>query len=281
MNIQWYPGHMAKTKRLIKENSKLIDVVIEILDSRLPKSSTNPDLDSLLSLKPKLILLNKSDLADPIINKLWEEYYNKKNITTLSINSLTGKNCDKIPLAVKNLIADKIEKDKKRGITRQVRVMVVGIPNVGKSSLINRLTGRASAKTGDRPGVTKGKQWLRIDGGIELLDTPGILWPKFDDENIGQRLAFVGSIKDEIIDIETLACHLLDYLKIFYSDLLKQRYKLEGEIKEITGFELLEYISKKRGFIIKGGEFDTYRGASIILDEFRSAKIGRVSLERP
>lgn len=281
INIQWYPGHMAKTRRLIDENLKLIDVVVEIIDARVPVSSRNPDFDTLFAAKPRVVVMNKFDLADERATAAWETWYRESGVPVILTNSMSGKGVDKIAGAVKGAIADKLARDAARGVNKAVRLMVVGIPNVGKSSLINRLSGRAAAKTGDRPGVTKGKQWIRLKNGMEMLDTPGILWPKFEDQTIGMHLAFIGSIRDEIMDVETLACYLLDYLKGRYAPLLMQRYKLEGDILAMTGYELLEYIGKKRGFIISGGEVDTYRGANVVLDEFRAAKIGRVTLEWP
>lgn len=280
-NINWYPGHMAKTRRLIDENLKLIDVVVEILDARVPVSSRNPDFDTLFAAKPRVVVMNKFDLADERATAAWEKWYRDNGTRVLLTNSLNGKGVDRLAGEVKLAIADKLARDAARGVTKAVRLMVVGIPNVGKSSLINRLAGRASAKTGDRPGVTRGKQWIRLKNGMELLDTPGILWPKFEDQRTGMHLAFIGSIRDEIMDVETLACHLLEYLRDHYAPLLVQRYKLDGDISALEGYELLEYIGKKRGFVVSGGEIDTYRAANVILDEFRAAKIGRVTLEWP
>lgn len=280
-NINWYPGHMAKTRRLIDENLKLIDVVVEILDARVPVSSRNPDFDTLFAAKPRVVVMNKFDLADERATAAWEKWYRDNGARVLLTNSLNGKGVDRLAGEVKLAIADKLARDAARGVTKAVRLMVVGIPNVGKSSLINRLAGRASAKTGDRPGVTRGKQWIRLKNGMELLDTPGILWPKFEDQRTGMHLAFIGSIRDEIMDVETLACHLLEYLRDYYAPLLVQRYKLDGDISALEGYELLEYIGKKRGFVVSGGEIDTYRAANVILDEFRAAKIGRVTLEWP
>lgn len=280
-NINWYPGHMAKTRRLIDENLKLIDVVVEILDARVPVSSRNPDFDTLFASKPRVVVMNKFDLADERATAAWEKWYRDNGARVLLTNSLNGKGVDRLAGEVKLAIADKLARDAARGVTKAVRLMVVGIPNVGKSSLINRLSGRTSAKTGDRPGVTRGKQWIRLKNGMELLDTPGILWPKFEDQTTGMHLAFIGSIRDEIMDVETLACNLLEYLRDHYAPLLVQRYKLDGDISAMEGYELLEYIGKKRGFVVSGGEIDTYRGANVILDEFRAAKIGRVTLEWP
>lgn len=272
---------MAKTRRLIAENLKLIDVVVEIIDSRVPFSSRNPDFDDLLSSKPRIIVMNKSDLADDKETAKWEAWYKKSGASVIIANSLAGKGIDKIAPEAKNAISDIIEKNAQKGLSKSIRIMVVGIPNVGKSSLINRLSGRSAAKTGDRPGVTKGKQWINLKNGIEMLDTPGILWPKFENQKVGLNLAFIGSIRDEIMDVEELTCHLLEFLKIRYPDMLSTRYKLTDDISEMGGYELLEYIGKKRGFVVSGGEIDTYRAANIILDEFRGAKIGKISLETP
>lgn len=280
-NINWYPGHMAKTRRLIGENLKLIDVVVELLDARIPLSSRNPDFDDMLSAKPRVVIINKIDLADDNATKQWAEWYKSKGIKVILANSLVDKGAEKITDAARAVIADKIERDAERGLTKAVRIMVVGIPNVGKSSLINRLSGRAATKTGDKPGVTKGKQWIRPNSHIEILDTPGILWPKFENQEIGKKLAFIGSIRDEIMDVEMLACNLLEFLRDNYKDMLCVRYKLTEDISDMAGYELLEYIGKKRGFVVSGGEIDTFRGANVILDEFRGAKIGKITLELP
>ena len=281
MNLQWYPGHMAKTRRLMSENLKLIDVVVELIDARIPLSSRNPDFDSIFASKPRIVIMNKADLADECATEKWVSWYKKRGAEVILTNSLSGKGIDKIAPAAKNVISDKISRDSERGLTRPVRLMIAGIPNVGKSSLINRLSGRAAAKTGDKPGVTRGKQWIRLKNGIELLDTPGILWPKFEDRQVGINLAFIGSIRDEIMEVEELVCLLLDFLLENYADMLKARYKLEGDISQMSGYELLEYIGRRRGFVISGGEIDTYRGANVILDEFRAAKIGKITLELP
>ncbi len=281
MNLQWYPGHMAKAKRMIAEQLNLIDVVIELLDARLPISSENPDVDSLIAGKPKLVVLNKADLADEAVNKKWTAFYQKQGTAALLLDSIHKKNGKLVVHKLREILKDKIEKQKEKGmVNRSIKVLVLGIPNVGKSSFINMLSGRAGTITGDRPGVTKGKQWIRLNSGIELLDTPGILWPKFDSEETGLRLAFAGSIKDEIMDVEELAVKLLEFLNTVYPALLKARYRLE-ETDSLSGFELLELIGRKRGFIVSGGEIDTFRAANIVLDEFRSAKIGRISLESP
>ena len=280
MQLQWYPGHMAKTRRLIEENLKLIDVVAEIADARVPFSSRNPYFDDMLGKKPRLIVLNKSDLADKEITKKWVAYYAGKNIGVLPISCTTGAGISDIMPRARDLIKEKIERDREKGLKRTVKVMMVGIPNVGKSTLINRLFGRTSAKTGDRPGVTKGKQWLRLKNEIELLDTPGILPPKFEDQNVALRLAYTGAIKDEIMNIELLAYSLLEYLRDNYADLLGARYKL-SDFEDMQGHEILEMIGRKRGCVISGGEIDTERAANLVIDEFRSCRIGNISLERP
>lgn len=281
MNIQWYPGHMAKTKRLIAENLKLVDIVVEILDARLPISSKNGNIDELISKKPRIVILNKADLADGETNKAWAKYFEKQGAGVIIIDSLHAKNLDFVIAKIRHVLKDKIEKQKEKGMVgRSVKVMVVGIPNVGKSSFINKLSRKSGAKTGDRPGVTKGKQWIRLEGGLELLDTPGILPPKIEDKKAGLNLAFVGSIKDEILDTEELSCHLLMFLKENYKELLCARYKLDN-IDDLDGYELLLAVGKKRGFVVSGGEIDTERAANIVLDEFRAAKIGLISLEKP
>lgn len=282
MTLQWFPGHMAKTRRLIKENLKLVDVVIELVDARLPLSSRNPEINSVVGNKPRVLVLNKCDMADGDANKIWLSYFKQCGVTTILADSLSGKGINFLDKAIDTVLADKIERDAKRGIKRHaVKLMVVGIPNVGKSSFINRLSKRAAAKTGDRPGITTAKQWIRISGKYELLDTPGILWPKFEDQEVAKRIAYTGGIKDEIMDIEDLCCNLLEFLKSEYSECLTVRYKLTDDISEMKGYELLEMIGRKRGCIVSGGEIDTFRAANIILDEFRAAKIGKITLENP
>ena len=279
--LQWYPGHMAKTRRMIQENLKMVDVVVEILDARIPYSGRNPDFDDILGEKPRLVVLNKSDLADAKLTDRWIAWYeHTQNVKVIPISCVTGKGVNQIASAARGLIRDKLEREREKGLNRSVKIMMVGIPNVGKSTLINRLSGKASAKTGDRPGVTRGKQWIRLKDGLELLDTPGILPPKFEEQSVALNLAYTGAIKDEIMDIESLSYSLLEYLRDYYPEELKTRYKLEN-IADLQGYELLEYIGKKRGFVVSGGEIDTERAANIVVDELRGAKIGNITLEQP
>ena len=281
MNIQWFPGHMTKAIRMMQDNLKLIDLVIELVDARLPLSSRNPKVDELVGDKPHLILLNKADIADPALTKEWESYFSKKGISAAQVSSTSGKSLNFVFDKCKALLADKIEREKAKGIVnRSIKIMVCGVPNVGKSSFINKLSGKKSAITGDRPGVTKGKQWIRLKNNFELLDTPGILWPKFDDDAVGLRLAFTGAVKDEIMDIEELACHLLVFLRDNYPSSLTERYKMT-DFDNLEGYEMLELLGKKRGFVVSGGEIDTERAAHILLDEFRGAKLGSITLEKP
>lgn len=279
-SINWFPGHMAKTRREIKENLKLVDAVIEIRDSRIVKSSANPEIDKICMDKPRLILLNKCDLAEEAVNKQWIKHLSNDKINVLPVNCLNGKGLNKIKPALNLLLKDKLDRLKKKGIQNHIiRVMVVGIPNVGKSSFINKMAKNSIAKIGDKPGVTKSRQWIKTGIGIELMDTPGILWPKFQDESVGINLAFTGAIKDEILDIEELALKLVGFLQKYYSAKLKQRYKLE-EICD-GSLENMENIARKRGAILKGGEIDYNRVSVMLMDEFRDGKLGNISLERP
>lgn len=281
MNIQWFPGHMTKTQRMMEENIKLIDIVIEIVDARLPLSSRNPKIDEIAGSKPRLLLLNKCDIADSDMTERWEKYFVAKGIPTMAISSTGNKKLNFIFNKCREILADKIERQREKGITnRAIKVMIVGVPNVGKSSLINKLSGRKSAITGDRPGVTKGKQWIRLDNGIEMLDTPGILWPKFEDVEVGKKLAFTGAIKDEIMDIEELACHLLVFFRDNYPERLTERYKMT-DFEDMEPYDMLTLLGKKRGFVVSGGEIDTERAAKILLDEFRGARLGNITLEKP
>lgn len=279
--LQWYPGHMAKTRRLIEDNLKMIDVVVEILDARIPFSGRNPNFDDIIKSKPRLLVMNKADLADAERTRLWIDWYKARGIRVIPISCTTGQGINTVLSEARALVADKIERDLERGRTRTLKLMMVGIPNVGKSSLINRLLGKASTKTGDKPGVTRGKQWLRIKGDAELLDTPGILPPKFDDQSVAQRLAFTGAIKDEIINRELLAYSLCDYLRDEYPNEVIERYKIKEDITGLEGYEVLELIGRRRGFVISGGEVDMERAANVVLDELRSATIGKITLETP
>ena len=281
--LQWFPGHMAKTRRMIQDNLKLVDVVIELVDARLPLSSRNPDVDKIIGSKPRIVVLNKADIADNSLTMKWLNYFKDKNIEAISANSQTGKGLKKeLDNAIEIVLADKFKRDETKGIQRHaVKMMVIGIPNVGKSSFINRLSGRAAAKTGDRPGITQTKQWIRIAGKYELLDTPGILWPKFENEDDAKKIAFTGGIKDEILDVEDLAYELLGYLKQSYMDSLLKTYNLNDSDSELNKYELLESIGRKRGCVISGGEVDTFRTANIVISDFRSAKLGRITLEEP
>ncbi len=283
MNIQWFPGHMAKTRRLIAENLKLVDVIIELLDARIPFSSRNPEINTLINNKPRLIAFNKSDLADERISGRWVQWYAEQGIKCILINSINGKGLNEVKARARELMSEKIERDKAKGkLFTPVRTMVVGIPNVGKSSFINKIVGRATAVTGDRPGVTRGKQWIRINSEIELLDTPGILWPKFEDQEVGMNLAFTGAIKDDIMDTGEAAMELLARLSKNYPAELCARFKLDSEIlKDIEPLELLETVARKRGCIISKGQIDYSRISAIVLDEFRGGKIGRITLEKP
>lgn len=279
MNYQWYPGHMTKAKRMMQENIKLIDLVIELVDARIPLSSRNPDIDELGKNKARIILLNKSDLADKRRNQEWMDYFSEKGFHVLEINSKSGAGIKAIQAKVQEACKEKIERDKKRGIiNRPVRAMVVGIPNVGKSTFINSFAGKACTKTGNKPGVTKGKQWIRLNKGLELLDTPGILWPKFEDQAVGMRLAFIGSINDEVLHMDELATQLIGFLTENYAGVLQERYHVEesGE-----SYAVLEKISISRSCLKKGGEPDTDKAAAMLMEDFRSGKLGKITLEFP
>lgn len=279
MNYQWYPGHMTKAKRMMQEDIKLIDLVIEIIDARVPLSSRNPDIDELGKNKARLIILNKSDLADEKKNDDWAAWFQGKGCFTAKVNARSGAGMKKIQDTIQEACKEKIERDRKRGImNRPVRAMVVGIPNAGKSTFINTLAGKACAKTGNKPGVTKGKQWIRLNKNIELLDTPGILWPKFEDQLVGLKLAVVGSIKDELLQSEELAMWLIAYLRKEYAGLLTERYQIE---EDGTDLEILERIAQSRGCRLKGNLPDYPKTAALIVEDFRSGRLGRITLERP
>jgi len=282
MNIQWYPGHMAKAKRKITEELKLVDVVIELLDARIPMSSRNPEVDEIVGSKKRIIVLNKSDLADPSVNAKWLDYFNQENTRAILVNSLKGNGFKDVLSASRQLMKEKLDRLKSKGLlVKTTRALIIGIPNVGKSTFINRLAGRSAAQTGDRPGVTKSKQWIKVSAELELLDTPGILWPKFEDKRAGMYLAFTGAIKDEILDVNELAQNLLQVLAEKFPEKLKSRYKLEDIPEGIASEELLKSIGRKRGCIIAGGEIDVLRASAMLLDEFRGGKIGAISLESP
>ena len=281
MNYQWYPGHMTKAKRMMQEDIKLIDLVIELVDARVPLSSRNPDIDELGKNKSRLILLNKADLADTNANKKWGEYFQGKGYFVQEVDSRSGAGMKAISAIIQEACKDKIERDRKRGIkNRPVRAMVVGIPNVGKSTFINTYAGKACAKTGNKPGVTKGKQWIRLNKNVELLDTPGILWPKFEDQAVGLRLALIGSINDEILNIDELAMELITFLKNQYPGTLEKRFQLD-ESEEKSAVQILGEIARVRGCLIRGGELDYGKASKLLMDDFRSGKLGRVTLELP
>ena len=279
LHLQWYPGHMTKAKRMMQENIKLIDLVIELVDARIPLSSRNPDIDELGKNKARLVLLNKADLAEDKWNDAWAEYFKKKGFSVVKVNSRKGGGIKSIQGVIREACAEKIERDRKRGIlNRPVRAMVVGIPNVGKSTFINALAGKACAKTGNKPGVTKGKQWIRLNKQVELLDTPGILWPKFEDQEVGLKLAFIGSIKDEVLQTEELAAELIHFLRTAYPEVLADKYDIEMDEDD---YVVLNRIAKSRNCIVRGNELDTEKAALLLLDDFRNGKLGRLTLEYP
>ena len=281
--IQWFPGHMTKTKRQIQSSLKLVDAVAEIIDARIPVSSRNPDLAKLVQNKPRVILLNKCDMANQTATKMWIDYFKKQNLVAIPVDCKSGRGLDKFAPAVNTVMSHKIARLKEKGMVNPtIRIMIVGIPNVGKSSFINKMVKKNRAKVEDRPGVTRGNQWYTIAKNLEMLDTPGVLWPKFDDKTVGEHLAFTGAVKDQILDIELLAVRLLDCIKELKPADFITRFKLENEdIENIDSYELLKMIGKKRGMLVSGGEIDTERAAIMLLDEFRSAKLGRITVEMP
>lgn len=281
--IQWFPGHMTKTKRQIQSSLKLVDAVAEIIDARIPVSSRNPDLAKLVQNKPRVILLNKCDMANQTATKMWIDYFKKQNLVAIPVDCKSGRGLDKFAPAVNTVMSHKIAKLKEKGMVNPtIRIMIVGIPNVGKSSFINKMVKKNRAKVEDRPGVTRGNQWYTIAKNLEMLDTPGVLWPKFDDKTVGEHLAFTGAVKDQILDIELLAVRLLDFIKELKPADFITRFKLENEdVENIDSYELLKMIGKKRGMLVSGGEIDTERAAIMLLDEFRSAKLGRITVEMP
>ena len=279
MNIQWYPGHMTKTRRMIAEQIKNVDAVCEILDARIPISSRNPDVDELTAGKPRLVVLNRADQADRSATDRWAAYFRAKGYAVLESDAKRGQGTARFAAAVRELLSDKLRAYAEKGQAgRVVRVMILGIPNVGKSTFINKVARRKTARAEDRPGVTRSKQWVPVDSTLELLDTPGILWPRFDDPEVGKRLAFTGAIKDDVVDMEELACYLMDYLGRRYAPVLEERYKIDVQ-PEDSGYDLLEKAGRKRGFLMRGAQVDTQRMARVLLDEFRGGKLGRFTLE--
>ena len=280
MNIQWYPGHMTKTRRQMEADLKLVDAVCEIVDARIPVSSRNPDIDSICGAKPRIIVLNRMDLADPEATKRWMAYFRSKGMATVATDCKTKKGIADFQPAVRSVLKEKLVRNAARGMNKPLKVMIVGIPNVGKSTLINQISGRKGAKAENRPGVTRGKQWVTVDNGLLLLDTPGILWPKFDDPEVGMMLAYTGAVKEGVIDIEELSCRLMELLSARYPDVLCNRYGIE--IPEgARGYELLEAAGRKRGYLLARGEINTERMAKVLLDEYRSGKLGRLTFEVP
>ena len=280
MNIQWYPGHMTKTRRQMEADLKQVDAVCEILDARIPISSRNPDIDSICGNKPRIVIMNRMDLADPSATKQWIAYFREKGMAAIATDCKTKRGINDFQPAVRALLKEKIDRDAAKGMKRSLRIMIVGIPNVGKSTLINQISGRKGAKAENRPGVTRGKQWVTVDGGLLLLDTPGILWPKFEDPNVGLALAFTGAVKENVIDVEELACRLFSLLWQRYPDAVKARYGIEMPA-DAQGYELLEAAGKKRGFLLARGEINTERMAKVLVDEYRSGKLGRLTFEMP
>ena len=282
-NIQWFPGHMTKTKRQIQASLKLVDAVAEIIDARIPVSSRNPDLDKLLQSKPRLILMNKSDMANATATRMWMDHYAKQGVTALAIDCKSGRNLNRVPAAVDAVLKERIDRLKAKGMKNPtMRLMIVGIPNVGKSSFINKIVKQNRAKVEDRPGVTRGNQWFTISKNLEMLDTPGVLWPRFDDKIVGEHLAFTGAVKDQVVDIELLAVRLLDFLKRLKPEDFISRFKLqEQDLDSTDSYDLLQIIGKKRGMLVSGGEIDTERAAIMLLDEFRGGKLGRITVEMP
>ena len=280
MNIQWYPGHMTKTRRQIEADLKQVDAVCEIVDARIPMSSRNPDIDAICGTKPRIIVLNRMDLADPAATKRWAQFFKNKGMAVIATDCKSRRGIADFTPAARTACAEKIRRDSARGMNRPIRVMVVGIPNVGKSTLINQISGRKGAKAENRPGVTRGKQWVTVDNSLLLLDTPGILWPKFEDPEVGMMLAYTGAVKEDVIDIEELACRLMVLLHKYYPQALLERYKVEAE-PGTAGYELIQLAGKKRGYLLARGEIDTERMSKVLIDEFRSGKLGKFTLEMP
>ena len=283
MEIQWFPGHMTKTRRQMEEDIRLVDLVVEVVDARIPGSSKNPYLEDIWSRRPRVLAFNKSDLADPSATAAWKAWYEGKGYGVVEVNSVKGTGVSAVLAKAEEVCQKRREKEMRKGMkARPLRMMITGIPNVGKSTLINQLAGRSgAAKTGNKPGVTRGKQWVKLRGNMELLDTPGMLWPKFENQEQAARIAMVGSIKDELLDMDDLAFELVKYLQKAYPEGLLERYKLDGEDLALPAVELVEAIGRKRGFLVSGGEIDFTRTSRMLLDEFRSGKMGRISLEQP
>ena len=280
LNIQWYPGHMTKTRRQIEADLKLVDAVCEIVDARIPVSSRNPDIDAICGGKPRILVLNRMDLADPEATKKWAAFFREQGMSVIATDCKSRRGISDFTPAARRACAEKLERDAKRGMNRPLRVMVVGIPNVGKSTLINQISGRKGAKAENRPGVTRGKQWVTVDAGLQLLDTPGILWPKFEDPRVGMMLAYTGAVKENVIDLEELACFLMTLLHKHYPKALLDRYQVEAP-EDTPGWELLEQAGRKRGYLVSGGEVNLERMARVLLDEFRGGKLGKFTLEMP
>lgn len=283
VSVQWFPGHMTKTRRMMEKNLKLVDLVVEITDARIPSSSRNPEVDKIINNKPRILLLNKADSADEAATQKWLAYYRKQGITAIPTDCRSGKGLGVFIPTIREVLAEKVARWNAAGMTgRTIRLMIVGIPNVGKSSLINRLAGGRKAKVEDRPGVTRGKQWVTMESDAELLDMPGVLWPKFEDKLAGERLAFTGAVKDDVLDIEHLAVRLLEVLQPNYSGVIAERYKLDAEtVADMDSYELLGAIARKRGMLISGGNVNTERAAIMLVDEYRSGQMGRITLELP
>ena len=280
MNIQWYPGHMTKTRRQIEADLKQVDAVCEIVDARIPVSSRNPDIDAICGSKPRIIILNRMDLADPDATRRWMNYFRSKGMAAVATDCKSRKGISDFQPAVRSVLKEKLQRNQEKGMNKPLRVMIVGIPNVGKSTLINQISGRKGAKAENRPGVTRGKQWVTVDSSLLLLDTPGILWPKFEDPEVGMMLAYTGAVKEGVIDLEELACRLMELLWKYYPETVRQRYKVEMP-ENTPGYELLEEAGRKRGFLLARGEINTERMAKVLMDEYRAGKLGRLTLEEP
>ena len=280
INIQWYPGHMTKTRRQIEADLKLVDAVCEIVDARIPNSSRNPDIDAICGTKPRVIVLNRMDLADPNATKKWLAYYKSKGYAALATDCKSKKGVAEFIPAVQSVLKEKIQRNEAKGMNKALKIMIVGIPNVGKSTFINQISGRKGAKAENRPGVTRGKQWVTVDSSLLLLDTPGILWPKFEDPDVGMMLAYTGAVKENVIDTEELACHLMELFHRYYPDILTERYKIQSD-EDMPGYILLEEAGRKRGYLLARGEINTERMAKVLLDEYRAGKLGRLTFELP